>query len=182
MAREVLLGPLARIFLPTFVHCLSGKAVRKPFEIATRASIPLQLIHSDICGPMHVRTRHGDPYFITFIDACGRHDHVYLIYHKSEALDCFRLYVSEAKSQLDKSIKSLKTDYGCVYRSKQVRQLCEVKGILRQLTIYRTLQQNGVAERRNHTLLVMVRSITVYTNFPISYWGDALLTTAFILN
>jgi hypothetical protein len=45
-----------------------------------------------------------------------------------------------------------------------------------------TPQQNGVAERRNRTLLEMVRSIMAQANLPISYWGDAILTAAYILN
>ena len=45
-----------------------------------------------------------------------------------------------------------------------------------------TPQQNGVAEKRNQTLLEMVRSMMVQANLPISYWGDALLTAAYILN
>jgi hypothetical protein len=53
---------------------------------------------------------------------------------------------------------------------------------MRQLTMPRTPQQNGVAERRNQTLLEMVRSIMAQANLPISYWGDAFFTTAYILN
>ena len=45
-----------------------------------------------------------------------------------------------------------------------------------------TPQQNGVAERRNRTLLEMVRSMMAQANFPISFWGDALLTATYILN
>ena len=56
------------------------------------------------------------------------------------------------------------------------------KGICRQLTIPSTPQQNGVAERRNRTLLEMVRSMMAQVNLPILFWGDALLTTACILN
>jgi hypothetical protein len=94
LAREGLIGNLAKVTLPTCEHCLVGKSKRKPFGKATGASFPLQLIHSDICGPMNVRARHGGSYFITFIDDFTRYGHVYLISHKSEALDCFRRYVS----------------------------------------------------------------------------------------
>ena len=66
--------------------------------------------------------------------------------------------------------------------SYQFRQICDEKGIERQLTILRTPQQNGVTKRRNMTLLEMVRSIMAQANLPISYWGDALLTTVYILN
>ena len=68
LAREGLIDPLAKTSLPTCEHCLMGKSERKPFGKATRASFPLQLIHSDICGPMNIRARHGGSYFITFID------------------------------------------------------------------------------------------------------------------
>lgn len=66
--------------------------------------------------------------------------------------------------------------------SQQFRGLCEGKGIRRQLTIPGTPQQNGIAERRNGTLLDMVRSMMAQANLPISSWGDALLIVAYILN
>ena len=86
------------------------------------------------------------------------------------------------ENQLDKSIKALRTNRGHEYLSEQFKEFCDEKGIARQLTMPYTLQQNGVAERRIRTLLEMVRSMMVQANSPISYWGDALLTTAYILN
>ncbi|KAL0456748.1 UNVERIFIED_CONTAM: hypothetical protein Slati_1014000 [Sesamum latifolium] len=68
LAREGLLGSLAKVNLPTCEPCMAGKACRKPFEKAKRATHPLELVHSDICGPMNVRARHGAFYFLTFID------------------------------------------------------------------------------------------------------------------
>jgi len=59
---------------------------------------------------------------------------------------------------------------------------CEEKGITGHLTIPYTPQQNGVAERRNRTLLDMVRSMMAQANLPISFSGDALLTATYILN
>ena len=70
-------------------HCLAGKAIRLSLGKVKRASNPLQLIYLDICGPMNVRARHEENYFITFIDDFTRFGHVYLISHKSEALNCF---------------------------------------------------------------------------------------------
>ena len=86
------------------------------------------------------------------------------------------------ENQLDKSIKVLRTDRGREYLSEQLKELCDEKGIARQLMMPYTPQQNGVAERRNQTLLEMVRSMMARANLPISYWGDALLTAAYILN
>ena len=92
LTREGLLENLTKVDLSTCEHCLAGKTARKPFGKAIRAEIPLQLIHSDICGPMNVRARHGAVYFITFIDDFTRYGYVFLISHKSEALDCFKKF------------------------------------------------------------------------------------------
>ena len=102
LTRECLLCSLANIDLPIWESCLAGKATRKPFGKATRAESPLQIVHSDICGPMSVRARHGAMYFITFIDDYSSFGHVYLISHKSKALDCFISYVNLVENQLDK--------------------------------------------------------------------------------
>ena len=75
-------------------------------------------MHSDICGPMNVRMRHSASYFITFIDDFIHFDHVYLISHKFEALEYFRLYLNEVENQLKKKVKSLGIDRGRKYLSE----------------------------------------------------------------
>jgi hypothetical protein len=94
LARESLLGNLAKVSMSICEHCPKGKSIRKSFGKAIRASFPLQLVHSGICGPINMRARHGGFYFITFIDDFLRYGHFYLISHKSEALDCFRRYMN----------------------------------------------------------------------------------------
>ena len=138
LARDGLLGPITKVELSICEYCLQGKAIRKPFGKAVRAKLPLQLIHSDICGPMNVRARHGASYFITFTDDYTRYGHVYLISLKSQALDCFIQYINEVENQLDRKIKALRTDRGREYLSEQFAKLCNDKGILRQLTTPRT--------------------------------------------
>uniref|UniRef100_A0A2N9IG39 Integrase catalytic domain-containing protein n=1 Tax=Fagus sylvatica TaxID=28930 RepID=A0A2N9IG39_FAGSY len=135
LAREGLLGPLAKVDLPICEPCLAGKACRKPFGKAVRATQSLELIHSDICGPMNVKARHGASYFLTFIDDYTRYGYVQLIAHRYEALDCFKRFVAEVENQHEKSLKALRTDRGREYLSDQFKDLCEEKGIRRQLTI-----------------------------------------------
>jgi len=182
LTRAGLLGSLTKEKLPVCEHCLVGKAIRLPFGKAKRASSPLQFIHLDIYSLMNVRARREGNYFITFIDDFTRFGHVYLISHKSEALDCFIRYTNLVENKLSTKIKPLRTDRGREYLSKQFKNFCDKKGIARQLTIPYTLQQNGVAERRNRTLFDMVRSMMAQANLPISFWGDGLLIVAYILN
>ena len=78
----------------------------------------LQLIHSNICGSMNVKARHGANYFITFVDDFSHFGHVYLISHKSGALDCFTQFTRLVENQLSMKIKALKFDRGREYLSK----------------------------------------------------------------
>jgi hypothetical protein len=116
-AKEGLLGPLAKIDLPICEPCLAGKACRRPFGKAVRATQSLELIHSDICGPMNIQACHGTSYFLTFIDDYTRYGYVQLIAHRYEALDCFKRFVIEVENQHEKSLKALRTDRGREYLS-----------------------------------------------------------------
>jgi len=118
---------------------------------------------------MNVKAHHRAIYFITLIDDYSRYGYVYLVCHRYKALDVFKCFVAEVQAQLEWKVKTLCTDRGCECFSDTFNEFYEDKGI--QL---RTLQQNGVAERRNHTLLDMVRSMMAYANLTISFWGEAM--------
>ena len=169
LAREGLLDPLAKVDLPICEPCLARKACRKPFGKAVKATQLVELIHSNICGPMNVKACHGASYFLTFIDDYMRYGYILLIAHRYEALDCFKRFVAEVENRHEKSLKALRTNRGREYLSNQFKDLCEEKGIRRQLTISNTSQQNGVAERRNRTLLDMVRSMMAQANLLIPF-------------
>ena len=82
----------------------------------------------------------------------------------------------------NKKIKFLRSDCGGEYLSYEFGLHLKQHGIISQLTPTGTPQQNGVFERRNHTLLDMVRSMMSLTNLALSFWGYALETAAFTLN
>ena len=84
---------------------------------------------------MNIRARHGVVYFITFTDDFTRYGYVYLISHKSQAFDCVIKFMNLVENQLDKKIKTLRTDQGREYLSDQFKQLCDEKGIEHPLTI-----------------------------------------------
>ena len=102
--------------------------------------------------------------------------------HKSETFDKFKEFHAEVERQLGKQVKTLRSDRGGEYLSDQFRAYLVERGILTQLTAPGTPQQNGVAERRNRTLLDMTRSMMSYTTLPTSFWGYALQTACYVLN
>jgi len=80
LAKEGLLDRLTRVKLPRCEPCLASKATIKPFSKAMKASSPLELIRSDICGSMNVKAHHSTVYFITLVDDYSRYGYVYLYY------------------------------------------------------------------------------------------------------
>ena len=102
--------------------------------------------------------------------------------HKSESFDKFKLFKNEVQNQLGKNIRTLRSDQGDEYLSQNFDDHLNDCGIVSQLTPPGTPQWNGVSERRNRTLLDMVRSMMSRTYLPISLWGYALETATFLLN
>jgi transposase InsO family protein len=147
-----------------------------------RASDLLELVHTDVCGPMSSIARGGFQYFITFTDDFSRYGYIYLMRHKSESFEKFKKFQNEVQNQLGKTIKFLRSDRGGEYLSLEFGDHLKQCGIIPQLTPPGTPQWNGVSERRNRTLLDMVRSMMSQADLPLSFWGYALETAAFTLN
>ncbi|KAK8547631.1 hypothetical protein V6N12_031765 [Hibiscus sabdariffa] len=128
-----------------------------------RASDLLGLIHSDVCGPMNTQPRAGFQYFITFTNDFSRYGYIYLMRHKSEALERFKEFKNEVQNQHGKSIKALRSNRGGEYLSQDFDELLKECGIVSQLTPPGTPQWNGVSERTNRTLLDMKTPYEIWT-------------------
>ena len=102
--------------------------------------------------------------------------------HKSEMFEKFKEFKSEAENHRNKKIKFLRSDRGGKYLSYEFGLHLRQYGIVSQLMPPGTPQRNGVSERRNRTLLDMVRSMMSLTGLPLSFWGYALEIAAFTLN
>ncbi|KAL0445260.1 UNVERIFIED_CONTAM: Transposon Ty1-BL Gag-Pol polyprotein [Sesamum latifolium] len=140
----------------------------KPFVgQSTLANGLLDLIHTDVCGPLNTQARGGYSYFVTFIDDYSRYRYVYLMRYKSEAFDRFKEYRLEVENQNGRKIKALWWDRGGGYLSGEFVDYLKENGILCQWTPPGTSQLNGVSERRNQTLLDMVRSMMNFIELPL---------------
>ncbi|GKB78782.1 retrotransposon protein, putative, ty1-copia subclass [Tanacetum coccineum] len=138
--------------------CLSGKMTKKPFPHSNeRAKDLLGIIHTDVCGPLRHVSRQGASYFITFTDDYSRYGYVYLLKHKHEVFETFKVFKNEVENQLGKTIKAIRSDCGGEYISQEFKDYLKANGIVQQITPPYTPQHNGVSERRNRTLLDMVR-------------------------
>ncbi|GJV94409.1 retrotransposon protein, putative, ty1-copia subclass [Tanacetum coccineum] len=165
------------------VPCMSGKMARKPYtHQVERAKDLLGLIHTDVCGPFKIMSRQGANYFVTFTDDFSRYGYVYFLKHKHEVFETFKVFQKEVENQLGKTKKSLRSDCGGEYMSQEFLDHLKDHGINDHRTPPYTPQHNGVSERRNRTLLDMVRSMMSQTTLPKSFWDYALKTATRILN
>ncbi|GJV37341.1 retrotransposon protein, putative, ty1-copia subclass [Tanacetum coccineum] len=124
--------------------CISGKMTKKPFnKNIERATDLLGLIHTDVCGPLRHVSRKGASYFLTFTDDFSRYGYVYLLKHKHEVFETFKVFKAEVELQLGKKIKALRSDRGGEYLSQEFKDYLSENGIVQNLTSPYTPQQNG---------------------------------------
>ena len=83
-----------------------GKMTKTSFSgTMERANDLLEIIHTDVCGPMSVEARSGYRYFLTFTDDLSRNGYIYLMKHKSERFEKFKEFQSEVENHHNKKIK-----------------------------------------------------------------------------
>lgn len=163
--------------------CLKGKFTRLPFcKGGSPCHQRLEVIHTDVAGPMRVESLGGARYFVTFIDDCTRWCEVYLLSKKSGVLDAFKAFKSLAEKQTGAFIKCLQSDNGREYINGEFEDFLKEEGITRRLTVTHTPQQNGTAERMNRTLIEMARCMLLQSQLPEAFWAEALATACHIRN
>ncbi|XP_074334286.1 uncharacterized protein LOC141671793 [Apium graveolens] len=136
----------------------------------------------DIAGPFDISSLGGNMYYLTFIDDFSRKSWVYIIKEKSETLDKFKEFKALAEKQSCHYLKVLRSDRGGKYTSNLFKSFYRAHGINHQLTTTYTPQQNGVAERKNRTILDMARSMVKAKHLPRTFWAEAVLCAVYLLN
>ncbi|KAG2758561.1 hypothetical protein Pcac1_g29317 [Phytophthora cactorum] len=164
--------------------CALGKQTRVSYMKSSpnRAKQVLEVIHSDVCGPMQTSTFSGKRYFVTFTDDKSHFCVVYLLRNKSEVADKFAEFVAMAETQTGKRVKTLRSDNGGEYTSGAMAKFCKDRGIEQKFTPPYTPQLNGVAERMNRTLVECARCMLEHAGLSKSYWGEAVMTATFLRN
>ena len=164
-------------------ECLAGRQHRAPFPAKSenRAKHQLELVHSDLVGPLPKPSLHGSRYICVFTNDYSGKSWVYFLRAKSEAFEKFRVFRELAEKEIGRDLKMLRTDRGGEFLSSDFNHYCEDNGIRRQLTQARTPQQNGVVERRNRTLLDKARSMAS-CGLPSFLWTEVVNTANYLIN
>ncbi|RVW53770.1 Retrovirus-related Pol polyprotein from transposon TNT 1-94 [Vitis vinifera] len=153
-----------------------------PQNMSKRATHKLELVHSDICGPMSIASLSNNVYFALFIDDLSRMTWVYFLKAKSQVLSMFKSFKKMVETQSGQKVKVLRTDNGGEYTSKEFNVFCQEARIAHQLTTPYSSQQNGVYERNNITVMEMARCMLFEKNLPKLLWAEAVSTSVYLLN
>lgn len=120
--------------------CARNKLTRSKFGIRTKAKRLLEIIHTDVAGPINPISHDGCKYFVTFIDDYSNFVYVYGIKNKSEVFDRFKEYILMVQSKLSHKVSVLQCDNGREYISNDLQIFCKQNGTFIDYTKHLTPQ------------------------------------------
>ncbi|GJX91845.1 uncharacterized mitochondrial protein-like protein [Tanacetum coccineum] len=118
--------------------------------------------------------------FVT--DDYSRFTWVFFLATKDETSGILKSFITEIENLVDKKVKIIRCDNGTEFKNRVMSEFCEKKGIKREFSVARTPQQNGVAERRNRTLIEAARTMLADSKLPTTFWVEAVNTACYVQN
>ena len=163
--------------------CIGGKQCKSTFEQSKTVTLmPLELVHSDVCGKMGQKSLGGAEYFLTLLDDKTHYTWVYPLKTKDEVFQRFKEWQAEVENFTGHKVKTLRTDNGGEFTSNSFQAHLKACGIRHELTIPKTPEQNGVAERLNRTLVETTRAMLLDAKLPHRFWAETISTATYLRN
>ncbi|XP_073098866.1 uncharacterized protein [Elaeis guineensis] len=163
--------------------CYRVKQTRKPFSLSiNKSASPFNLVHIDIWGLYRTPSHTGAHFFLTIVDDCTRATWVYLLQRKFEAYQCFVNFHAMVKNHFDANIKHIRSDNAQEFVAGPLKSHLLEHGIISQTSCVGTPEQNGMVERKHRHLLNVARALRFQANLPVSFWGECVLTAAYLIN
>ncbi|CAM8909147.1 unnamed protein product [Rhodiola kirilowii] len=152
--------------------CPLAKQTKLSFPLSTHnASMPFELVHSDVWGAFHVPISSGAQYFLTVVDDYTRAVWVFLLNQKSEVADIIIEFFQMVDTQFEKKVKVFRSDNGGEFFNNKLNSFFKSKGCIHQSSCPYTPQQNGLAERKHRHILEIARALMFEASLPKKFWG-----------
>ncbi|GJR01564.1 retrovirus-related pol polyprotein from transposon TNT 1-94 [Tanacetum coccineum] len=164
--------------------CEKGKHHRATFKTKRSFSINkcLHLLHINLFGPVKPQTISHNKYTLVIVDEYSRYTSVFCLKKKSDATDCIMSFIRQMENLNDTKVKQLRSDNGTEFKNHILEAFCNEKGISQNFSSPCTLEQNGVAEKRNRTLIEATRTMLNSASLPKQFWGEAVNTACYTQN
>lgn len=164
------------------IDCAIGKCTRKPRPTSNNETKqPLERIHMDLVASPKTSTR-GNNYMLTVVDDYSRFCWIIPLKAKSDAPHHIKSLIEREEKRLDAVVKIVKSDGGKEFVNRQLLDYLESRGIEHEISAAGTPQQNGVAERKNGTILRIARTLLSNSRVPTHLWDYAAETAAYTSN
>ena len=151
--------------------CVKGKQIRSSFKPKNQvtSSRILELLHMDLCGPLKVQSRNGKKYILVIVDDYSRYTWTRFLRSKAETADELVVFFKMIQTKLNQVVAGSRSDHRIEFENSKLDQFCMENGISHNFSAPRTPQQNGVVERKNRTLVNIVRTMIIESNLPQSF-------------
>ncbi|GJR77259.1 retrovirus-related pol polyprotein from transposon TNT 1-94 [Tanacetum coccineum] len=121
-------------------------------------------------------------YCLVVTDDYSRFSWVFFLRTKDETSEILKNFIKEIENLVDKKVKIIRSDNGTEFKNHVMDEFCREKGIKREYSVARTPQQNGVAERKNRTLIEAARTMLADSKLPTTFWAEAVSTACYVQN
>ena len=161
--------------------CIMSKATNnRNHHSDKRATSPLELIHTDLAGPIDPIAKDGFKYVMNFIDDYSSMTTVYFLKMKSDAPTALKKYLADCAPYGD--AKKFRSDNGGEYISEEFAEILLDEKKRHEFTAPYSPHQNGTAERSWRTLFEMARAMLLEAQLPRYLWTYAVQAAAHIRN
>nr|GEV59716.1 putative ribonuclease H-like domain-containing protein [Tanacetum cinerariifolium] len=166
------------------VACQKGKQHKASYKAKHVNSIskPLHMLHMDLFVPTNVKSLIQKSYFLVITDDFSRFSWVFFLATKDETSGILKTFIIGIENQLECKVKVIRCDNRTKFKNSVMNQFYDIKGIKREFSVARTPQQNGVAEKKNKTLIKATRTMLVDSKLPTTFWAEAVNTICYVLN
>nr|GEZ71368.1 retrovirus-related Pol polyprotein from transposon TNT 1-94 [Tanacetum cinerariifolium] len=164
--------------------CELGKSKQKSFhtKLTPSSKRRLQLLHMDLCGTMRVASINGKRYVLVIVEDYSRYTWTHFLRSKDETPEVLIDFLRLIQRGLQAQVRVVRTDKGTEFLNQTLHAYFAAEGILHQMSVARTPEQNGVVERQNRTLVEATRTLLSAAKVPLFFWAEAIATACFTQN
>lgn len=165
------------------ISCVEGKMCKLPhFSQEMKATKVLEVVHSDIVGPIRTTSYTGKRFILSFLDEFTAFSTVYVLESKTQVLEKFKEYVTRTKNLFNRNINEFRCDNGTEFANNSFREYCKSLGTRIGFSPIYCPQCNGRIERFNRTLIEKARTLMKDSGLEKKFWDEAVLCAAFLYN
>ncbi|GJY94722.1 retrovirus-related pol polyprotein from transposon TNT 1-94, partial [Tanacetum coccineum] len=148
--------------------CEQGKSKKASFppKLVPSTKFELELLHMDLCEPMRVASINGKRYILVIVDDYSRYTWVFFLHTKDEAPDMIINFITPIQRSLQAQVLKVRSDNETEFKNEKLWKFYAKLGITHNTSAVRTPHQNGVAERRNRTLVEAASTMLIFSKTP----------------